>query len=510
MKSLNIYLLTRVKHNDSFNEMFNSETNNKEFIEIKEDEQQTLIELVDLINNCGNEGKEIFDGFYLDFKIPHIGKEFDLLKASDNKTTVLNIELKSQDVELDKVKKQLHKNKSYLNAVFQNINQFTYICGGKLYKYQDNQLLESSISELIDVLKLDVYGKYIDSNLDCLFMAKDYLISPINDIDRFLEGKYFLTNEQFEKKHKIIDLFEKRETILVILSGRAGTGKTLLAYDIAVELSQKSKVLILFCGKLTNGHITLNSKLKNVDIVQIKDINKINLNYDLVIIDEVQRIKGISWSNVINLINKAGIPMMLVGDEEQYLSAKEKESGYFLNTINRFVESNKRIIFTLNERIRTNPEMASFIKNLLNYNSNINYAYSYDNIQICYANCEDEAIELICYFKNNKYIFINFTGAFQGDIYYDAFRNYENLNSHEAVGQEFDNVVIVINENFTYGLKNSQYILQTRIHHPTQDYLYRKMLFQALTRAREKIAIIIVKDITLFRRINSIKIKKNL
>ena len=48
-----------------------------------------------------------------------------------------------------------------------------------------------------------------------------------------MTGDYFLTNQQHDIKKKIVDLIllDDREHILGI-TGKAGTGKTLLLYDI--------------------------------------------------------------------------------------------------------------------------------------------------------------------------------------------------------------------------------------------------------------------------------------
>lgn len=55
---------------------------------------------------------EMLDGFFYGYRIPQIGKEFDLLKFTE--TECLNIELKSQAVPLEQVLSQLKKNKYYL------------------------------------------------------------------------------------------------------------------------------------------------------------------------------------------------------------------------------------------------------------------------------------------------------------------------------------------------------------------------------------------------------------
>ena len=58
------------------------------------------------------------DNFFYDFSIPHISKEFDLLKIYED-DCIVNIELKSREVEEEKIKKQLEKNKF---IIFNNLD----------------------------------------------------------------------------------------------------------------------------------------------------------------------------------------------------------------------------------------------------------------------------------------------------------------------------------------------------------------------------------------------------
>ena len=55
-----------------------------------------------------NQNIEIFDRFFIGFKIPQIGKEFDLLRFDDD--SIINIELKTENTK-EKIKEQLEKNK---------------------------------------------------------------------------------------------------------------------------------------------------------------------------------------------------------------------------------------------------------------------------------------------------------------------------------------------------------------------------------------------------------------
>lgn len=70
------------------------------------------------------------------------------------------------------------------------------------------------------------------------------------------------------------------------------------------------------------------------------------------------------------------------------------------------------------------------------------------------------------------------------------------------LGQEFDNVLILLNDKFYYNDKKE---LSSK-GHPNPDYLYFKMLFQAITRTREQLCIIVIGNEKLFMEILSIKV----
>nr|WP_315396337.1 hypothetical protein [uncultured Duganella sp.] len=91
---------------------------------------------------------------------------------------------------------------------------------------------------------------------DSLFDPSDYLVSPFNSTAKFLAGKYFLTLQQAEIKNKTTDSFNSLKAAKFIsIIGGAGTGKTLLIFDIAKHLiASKKKPLIIHCGQLNHGH----------------------------------------------------------------------------------------------------------------------------------------------------------------------------------------------------------------------------------------------------------------
>ena len=75
------------------------------------------------------------------------------------------------------------------------------------------------------------------------------------------------------------------------------------------------------------------------------------------------------------------------------------------------------------------------------------------------------------------------------------------INTHHVIGQEFDNVMIMMDNNFQYGEDGDLQAIQ----HPNPDYLFPKLFYQAVTRAREKLCILVVENKELFEKINAIQ-----
>ncbi|MEB3455403.1 hypothetical protein ROV30_06130, partial [Pasteurella multocida] len=75
---------------------------------------------------------------------------------------------------------------------------------------------------------------------------------------------------------------------------------------------------------------------------------------------------------------------------------------------------------------------------------------------------------------------------------------YGNETSHSVIGQEFDNVVIIIDGLFSYN-SYGELIYNGRIYYDAV-----KMLFQNITRVRQKLKLIIIDNSELFDRCLSV------
>lgn len=103
-----------------------------------------------------------------------------------------------------------------------------------------------------------------------------------------------------------------------------------------------------------------------------------------------------------------------------------------------------------------------------------------------------------CVYCGKGYIFINYSKSNDWQSPYSAYE--EDYDTHHVIGQEFDNVVLLMDSSFFYDENGD---LQG-IPHPNPDYLYPNLFYQGITRVREKLAIIVVSAPELFDKVVSI------
>ena len=162
-------------------------------------------------------------------------------------------------------------------------------------------------------------------------------MSPFNSTDEFLKNKYFLTQQQEGIKKQIIDRpgNNNKANFFAVIGG-AGTGKTLLTYDIAkTMISDGKKVLLIHCGQLNDGHNKLNA-IQNWEIIPIKHYSNYDLGaYGLVIVDEAQRLYSGQLDDIKQKILQMNGNCIFSYDKLQTLSAQEevRNTGQAINSI---------------------------------------------------------------------------------------------------------------------------------------------------------------------------------
>ncbi len=450
---------------------------------IKLHELECIKSLVKEFEQC-DECMAFADNFFIGYTIPQIGKEFDLLRI--NKDNVVNIELKTKADE-DRILKQLRRNSYYLSFLKQEKKHlFAYVCEtGMLYRLDDSG--ELSAAEFAELFRELGKEHCLTADIDSLFNPCNYLISPFNATEAFMEGKYFLTEQQEEIKGRILNAMDGNGAEFLALTGEAGTGKTLLTYDIAKELTGRGKrVFIVHCAKLNDGQYFLQENY-SWDICMAKYSYEIDFSQlDVVIIDEAQRIYMSQFNYIVDNVRKNGLKCIFSYDLRQYLHHSERNlkfSGQNILT---------KPIFQLTKKIRTNKEIAVFIKQLFDNKIKESYA-NYSNIELCYCRDKDEVYELSKYLHKNGWKVPKYTPGTMSTFTYEKYVLHGESSAHEVIGQEYDKVVAVIDRHFRY---DTEGILTA----DNTYYSQRQMLYQILTRTRQRLFIIIYDNEPMLKR----------
>lgn len=497
MKAINIYTYSRIQK-DMATEFENILSKRSKKLKVKPQEFYAIRSLVNMLLGIGVEIKD-FEIFFLSFTIEQIGKEFDLIKL-DKDNLVLNIELKSEEVGVEAIQNQLEKNRYYLKHLAPDVRLYTFVETGKeLYKYTSKGLQLVGVEDLKDTMQL--FQESLGENLESLFQANSYLISPLNSHQKFMYGDYFLTNQQHDIKKKIVDLILLNDKEYVLgITGKAGTGKTLLLYDIIKEIAERGEnCCLIHSGILCDGHRILSAKWDNVTIFSAKELNGDGVEnlkrYQFIFVDESQRIYSSTFEKIIKEVISESKTVIFAYDYAQSLSITEEERNIpaKLQKIDGFT------VYTLSNKIRTSKEIASFTRTMMNLNNRARGYMDYSDIDVLFANNIEEAKRLINLYDEKGYIFISYTQSMYNRNSIDLYPS--NYDTHHVIGQEYDKVMIMMDKNFRYDKERR---IQGK-EHPNPDLLFYKLLYQAISRAREKLCVLIVENYKLFSDILNIK-----
>ena len=244
MRALNLYTLTRINDSEAFSGLENALSGRPWHKHFSSHEAASLCALVNGLADCfmeagtagadsaasgsnagsggdaagrkageqnpepGDDWVSFFDGFYFSYTIEHISKEFDLLKFSANADCALNIELKSEAIEEDRIRKQLEQNRYYLSHVSRTILSYTYVMeSNSLYYLNDHGFLrQCPLSELAAAMQRPVLQTYVEENIGQFFRAQDYLISPVRNSLKTDSRKYLTagkTQKEGRNRRKI-------------------------------------------------------------------------------------------------------------------------------------------------------------------------------------------------------------------------------------------------------------------------------------------------------------------
>jgi hypothetical protein len=484
MKTVNVFSLAQAK--SSLNEEGFKAYLQYHEIEIKDAELNDLSAFAATIRGAGASVQDL-NNFYIGYKVPQIGKEFDLLKFCPD--SIVNIELKSNS-EAAKIHAQLLRNKYYLGFIGRTIYAFTFVSSSaKLYFLDETEkLLEITPAQLQDFLSKQLADE--SNEPDSLFNPSDYLVSPFNSTTKFLAGQYFLTHQQEDFKVQILNSINAAAgTSFTAITGSAGTGKTLLTFDIAKHLlAAGKKALIIHCGQLNDGHRALIEA--GWTICSIKNYKTHDIaTFDAVLIDEAQRIYQNQLNDIVAAANSAKCACIFSYDKIQTLASWEARD----DTAGKIDAIASIARYKLSEKIRTNKEVANFIKLLFN-NKKVAHAHTGKNIQISYFDNIEDAKAYLNSLSDAEWEVLRFTPSQYSNEHHQNYFDEWRKTSHQVIGQEFDGVAIALDKFFQYNDAGDLIYNDGAYYEPT------KMLFQNITRARRRLNLVVVGNRALLDR----------
>lgn len=473
MKPVNIYALTRVEKSGYLYKLEKQMSRRNTYLKIKEWEIENVKAVANQLFAILKDIQAL--NFYYSFQVPKLGKEFDLLSVSENQ--VINIELKSGDVTEEKIKKQLSLNRQYLGLLGKSIRSYTYVSStNMLYRLTNSgRLVVSDFGALSkDILKSE---NIYEDDLEKLFKEEYYLISPLTDPDKFLRREYFLTFQQRDIKNKILRKIKSEGYCLQGFTGLPGTGKTLLLYDIAMELSEREKVCVWHLGSFPEELNRLDERLKRIDFFSGKDKDFFTTikEYRAILVDEGHRIQIEKLTRLMEQAKEQGIPMIISYDTEEAIAKEER----FLSHIEKMEALPGFIGYHLTNRIRMNSELSSFIRLIMKPDW-MHKRKEYPSVSLSYSGTEEEKQLLLKDYLRKGYTYIE-----------------------DATCKEYEKVVMVMDQNFYY---DSNLELRAYCDVNGRESIGSKeskvrLLFHGLSRAKTNIALIVNENMQVFETI---------
>ena len=527
MKPISIYTITRNQSTECLQKMERQLSGRERFLKIREWELESMKALVEQLEKQMQEVYAL--RFFYSFQIPRLGKEFDLLQIQEEQ--IVNIELKSGLVSDEAIRKQLIQNRYYLSVLGRPIQSYTYISSqNRLVRLTNHDhIVEADWEQLC--IELQKGGSDYEEDIEDLFRAELYLISPLTEPERFLRKEYFLTSQQREIERQILKRIRAERSGYFSFTGLPGTGKTLLLYDIAMKLSSRQKVCMIHCGEAGMKWKILHERLQRIDFVSdreiipdsriskdslsesgkefegyeeklserqpeldghrvafpsgvshdrnsVEDIAETQIQwsqYSAILVDEAHLL---SAEKLEYLLEKSGQrPVIFSSDSEEMISHQEIDRSV-MRTIG---DLPALLSFHLTNRIRTNAELSSFIQNMMHLPKRRSQK-GYPHIAVVYANDEREAENLLKAYMQQGYQYRN--SEMQKEI------------TTSAISEE-ERLVVLIDERYYYD--ETDY-LRSKAHNEDGKSDVRS-LFHQLNLAKENLALVVKENEMVYEKV---------
>jgi hypothetical protein len=419
------------------------------------------------------------EGFFTNFTIPRISKEYDLLRFG--KKWIVNIELKAQASE-EKILKQLVQNVYYLSPLKKKVFSFSYIASQKrLYQMKERKLYPCTGEQLKEILNEQIV--LTDFDIQKAFQPENYLISPFHRPTQFLKGQYFLTTHQDQIEKCILSA----SSGYFCIQGGPGTGKTLLLYDLIKKRQEKENVCIIHCAKMNDAQNLLRSN--GFTILSLKKaFSYLEQNKpDMVVLDEAQCLSFAQFQKLYDFFEAGSTQVVFSLDTYQAELMEENQN----NAVKHILQLPDLTLFRLTNRIRTSPQISSFIASLFDL-SKKSRKIGFDHIHIAHFEEEEACFWFIRHLISKDYTFIDYPQQMQCQHLFSGLDG-QKWFANEVYGLEFDKVCCVMDQRFAY-VQNKLCASGKK----REEMKYLDLLYQIVTRAKNELYIVVFDNFDLY------------
>ena len=356
-----------------------------------------------------------------------------------------------------------------------------------MFTTSNESLTKVTIDILCNLISLD----YLENNLLDDLDADSLIVSPYSDIKRFIDHRYFLNSEQKKIVQDILSTAKK----VSMIKGGAGTGKTLVLFDLADKLTKLgSKVLLIFCSILENP-IEIDNQV-DFKFIHIKQLQSLTIeNFDYILLDESQRLYEENYNRVIESPAK----LIFCVDKAQTLKYEE-------NSLN--VEQKLENIvgvqkFDLKEKVRTDESLSTFILKLFEKDRNGLQPIEFPKVNAVYFDSVTRAryfIEVMERDENYESIEVaSYKTKATGTTYNEKIKS-DSKDGFTVIGREYENVIIPIDDRTIY-IENKLVFRPTGFYYP---YLGTNGIFQAITRVKKHLLFVVIKNKEIYTEIQEL------
>ena len=251
-------------------------------------------------------------------------------------------------------------------------------------------------------------------------------------------------------------------------------------------LSRKQRVLFVHSGPLRQGHLVIDQRLKNVDIIGSGQIPDADLSgYDYLLIDEADHLEDGTAECLLKMAGRMRIPVILSYDPHELLSdaPEETEKGTG-NARGDHLALLCQLHLSFSGNIRINRPVLSFLRRLL-HPAERSGRQDYSCIDVVYAEDQAERQLLEDYYNEKGYVLVSTDSGAQ--------------TQEDVIAREYDKVIMILDETFYYDTSG-------RLRAGKNEEEAIALLYEGLSRTRENLCLLVQGNRELFSRILALRL----